>query len=152
MAFLQANSQVTYTGTTRESERFQSLCVFATIYGIGPTTARKLYDLGLRSIEDLERYYDVPPGADIASLEAQSITPNGVKIAPNKLPDMSIKVALVLREELDTPISRNEVEQMHQVVIAELDKIQPGCHSTIVGGSVVLYSLIQIFGGLIKKT
>jgi len=74
------------------------------------------------------------PGADLASLEEQLTTPNGVKIAPNKLPDMSIKVALALREELDTPISRDEVEQMHQVVMAELDKIQPGCHSTIVGG------------------
>lgn len=47
---------------------------------------------------------------------------------------MSIKVALALREELDTPIPRDEVEQMHQVVMAELDKIHPGCYSTIVGG------------------
>src|SRR5271154_1540753 len=128
-----------YTGTTRDSERFQALSVFATIYGIGPSTARKLYDLGLRTIEDLERYYDVPSGADIASLEAQLVTPNGAKIASDKLPDMSIKVALALREELDTPIPRDEVEQMHQVVMAELDKIQPGCHSTIVGGSVIYF-------------
>lgn len=130
-----------HTGTTRESERFQSLSVFATIYGIGPSTARKLYDLGLRTFSDLERYYDVPPGADIASLEAQLVTPDGVKIASNKLPDMSIKVALTLRGELDASIPRDEVEQMHQVVMAELDKIQPGCYSTIVGGFVLHHIL-----------
>lgn len=33
---------------------------------------------------------------------------------------MSIKVALALREEFDTPIPRDEVEQIHQVVMAEL--------------------------------
>jgi DNA polymerase mu len=70
-------------------------------------------------------------------LEAQAATPNDVEIVADKLPDISIKAALALREELDTPIPRAEVEQMHQVVMAELDKIQPGCHSTIVGGFVL---------------
>lgn len=49
------------------------------------------------------------------------MTPNGVKIAPSKLPDMSIKVTLALREKLNTPIPRDEVEQIHQVVMAELE-------------------------------
>lgn len=133
-SFIEVNS---CTGTIRESERFQSLSTFVTIYGIGPSTARNLYDIGLRSINDLERYYDVQPGADIASLEAHLLTPNGEKITANKLPDMSIKVALALREELDTPIPRDEVEQIHRVVMAELDKIQPGCLSMIVGGFVL---------------
>ena len=64
------------------------------------------------------------------------MTLNDIRIVADKLPDMSIKVALALRQELDTPIPRDEVEQMHQVVMAELDKVQPGCHSTIVGGFV----------------
>lgn len=32
---------------------------FTSIYGIGPTTAKKLYDLGLRSFEDLEKYGNI---------------------------------------------------------------------------------------------
>ncbi|KAJ3514753.1 hypothetical protein NLJ89_g2188 [Agrocybe chaxingu] len=141
------------TGTTRESERFQALSTFASIYGIGPVNARKLYDLGLRTIEDLERYYDVPPGSTVDDLpelqESALLTPNGKRIPQPlmsgtkgkgkgkgdvKLPDMSIKIALVLKEDLTTSIPRAEVEEMHQVVMKELQEIQPGCVSTIVGG------------------
>ncbi|CAA7260552.1 unnamed protein product [Cyclocybe aegerita] len=136
--------------TTRESERFQSLSTFASIYGIGPVKARKLYDLGLRTIEDLERYYDVPAGLtanDLPELqETALLTPNGNRIPQPlmssakgkgkdvKLPDMSVKIALVLREDLTTPIPREEVEEMHRVVMKVLEEIQPGCVSTIVGG------------------
>ncbi|KAF8963684.1 DNA polymerase mu [Flammula alnicola] len=122
--------------TTKASERFQSLSLFATIYGIGPSNARKLYDLGLRTIEDLERYYDVYPGSSVPSLEDffEETTPNGRRIPRDKLPDMSIKIALALREDFDIPISREEVEEMHRVVMKELHGIQPGCVSTVVGG------------------
>jgi len=47
------------TEEIRQSERFASLSLFASIYGIGPTTSRKLYDLGLRTLRDLEAYYEV---------------------------------------------------------------------------------------------
>ena len=131
-------------GTTRASERFQSLSTFASIYGIGPTNARKLYDLGLRTIEDLERYYDVPSGCTIESLQADSVqfTPNGIRIPKSKArpPDMSIKIALALREELEVPIPREEVEEMHRFVMKELHEIQPGCVSTIVGGLVCIFN------------
>lgn len=46
-------------GTTLHSARFKTLTVFNSIYGIGPHTARQLYALGLSSLEQLERYYDV---------------------------------------------------------------------------------------------
>lgn len=133
---------IRFEGTIRASERFQSLSAFASIYGIGPTNARRLYDLGLRTIEDLERYYDVPSGCTIESLQADSVqfTPNGVKIPKSKTspPDMSIKIALALREELEVPIPREEVEEMHRFVVKELREIQPGCVSTIVGGLVCI--------------
>lgn len=133
---------IRFKGTIRASERFQSLSAFALIYGIGPVNARRLYDLGLRTIEDLERYYDVPSGSTVESLQADSVqfTPNGVRIPKSKTspPDMSIKIALVLREELEVPIAREEVEEMHGFVMKELHEIQPGCVSTIVGGSVFI--------------
>jgi len=51
---------------------------------------------------------------------------------------MSIKIALALREELEVPIPREEVEEMHRFVVKELREIQPGCVSTIVGGLVCI--------------
>ncbi|KAF9529665.1 DNA polymerase mu [Crepidotus variabilis] len=153
--YIQESTEIT------SSERFQSLSLFSSIYGIGPVNARKLYDLGLRSIEDLERYYDVSAdtsASTVEELEEEMViyTPNGKRVptalaeSPRKstkdkaragvlgntykLPDMSIKVALMLRGELDQPIPRDEVEEMHRVVMKELQEIQKGCISTIVGG------------------
>ena len=135
----------------RLSERFQSLSLFTTIYGIGPVNARRLYDLGLRTIDDLERYYDLPArdkdtgafSTDVIAEEMVMRTPNGVRIpleatrtgkGPEKvLPDISIKIGLMLRDELDVPIPREEVDQIHSVVMRELEELQPGCFSTIVG-------------------
>jgi DNA polymerase IV len=33
----------------------------------------------------------------------------------------------MLRDELELPIPREEVEEIHQVVMSELEKLQPGC-------------------------
>lgn len=46
-------------GKISSSPRFQSLTLFTSIYGIGPHTARRLYALGLRTLEHLELYYGV---------------------------------------------------------------------------------------------
>lgn len=129
------------------------MSLFTTIYGIGPVNARKLYDLGLRTIEDLERYYDLPArdedtgafSADDIAEEMVMRTPNGVRIPleatrtgkrhekDKVLPDIGIKIGLMLRDELDAPIPREEVEEIHRVVMTELEALQPGCFSTIVG-------------------
>ena len=74
------------TETTRESERFKALSLFNTIYGIGPATARTLYDRGLRSLRDLEAYYEV----DIGSTPGEN----------SESTDMNIRIALELRGEL----------------------------------------------------
>ncbi|KAF4621400.1 hypothetical protein D9613_000864 [Agrocybe pediades] len=135
------NGYIQEAKMTRNDERFQALSAFASIYGIGPSNARRLYDIGLRTFEDLERYYDLTPGATVESLalEAESqFTPNGKKISTmmdkNKLPELSVKVSLALRNELDFGIPREEVEEIHKVVMQELDEVQPGCVSTVVGG------------------
>lgn len=147
-----------FSGEISSSERFICLSLFVSIYGIGPVNARKLYDIGLRTIEDLERYYDLPsrdsgPGAtafstEIIENELVVMTPNGKRVPlealrsgkgpgrGNVLPDLSVKIGLMLRDELELPIPREEVEEIHQVVMSELEKLQPGCVSTIVGGWV----------------
>ncbi|KAL1945250.1 hypothetical protein VTO73DRAFT_2101 [Trametes versicolor] len=45
-----------------------------------------------------------------------------------------IRVALGLREDLSKMIPRDEVEEIGRVVMRELDALEPGCVSTIVGG------------------
>lgn len=49
--------------TILASDRFKSLSLFTSIYGIGPNTARRLYSLGLRTVGDLEVYYGVERGS-----------------------------------------------------------------------------------------
>jgi len=74
------------TETMRESERFKALSLFNTIYGIGPATARTLYDRGLRSLRDLEAYYEVDAGSTPAENPEST--------------DMNIRIALGLRDDL----------------------------------------------------
>ena len=75
------------TETTRESERFKVLSLFNTIYGIGPATARTLYDRGLRSLRDLEAYYEVDAGSTTPAENSEST-------------DVDIRIALGLRSDL----------------------------------------------------
>lgn len=142
---------------TRASERYQALSCFATVYGIGPARAREYYDMGMRSMANLERYYDIqPPPESLDPENPKSIsmvnelvqelerrdneeiyTPNGKKVptkGTTKAPEVTIPVALALRRELDTSIPREEVEEIREVITRELDEFQPGCVSTVVGG------------------
>jgi len=89
--------------TILASSRFRSLSAFTSIYGIGPSTARQLYSLGLRTIQDLERYYEVEQGTEesekvkmvieqLVHLEDDDGTQDGMI-------EMSIRVALALRHD-----------------------------------------------------
>jgi hypothetical protein len=42
----------------QHSSYYQSLVAFNAIYGIGPTTARHFYHIGLRTTEDLKDHYE----------------------------------------------------------------------------------------------
>src|SRR6266850_3071552 len=74
------------TEEMKNSERFTSLSLFTSVYGIGPVTARKLYDRGLRTLRDLEAYYEVDA----------ELTP----VANSESTDMDIRIALELRNEI----------------------------------------------------
>lgn len=137
MSRVKNKSDMVFLEATRESEEFKALSTFSSIHGVGPVTARKLWELGLRTIEDMERYYDVKRDDD-STIDEPIYTPNGVLVPrKSKIPEISIKVGLFLREDFAAPIPRGEIEEIHQVVMTELDDIQPGCVSTIVGGYVL---------------
>lgn len=86
----------------------------------------------------MERYYDVPladDGTPVLPEDRPIYTPNGKRVPlSNRMPELDIRIALVLRHEFAVSIPRSEVEEMHNVVMAELEEMQPGCASTIVGG------------------
>ncbi|CCM02941.1 uncharacterized protein FIBRA_05056 [Fibroporia radiculosa] len=151
------SGKITEAQSILASERFQALSLFATIYGIGPTTARKLYALGLRSLDNLEVYYGVErdqgPSEEIIEVEKQTTSEQSYRNDKDKgrrrgvggwggekgegdegLGESWVRIALELREDLSIKIPRAEVEEMNRVVMAELDELEPGCVSTIAGG------------------
>ncbi|KAI0333302.1 Nucleotidyltransferase [Cubamyces sp. BRFM 1775] len=140
------SGRITEAQTIKSSERFQALALFSSIYGIGPNTARRLYNLGLRSLDDLEVYYGVERqeiiegGHDeIVEVEEKPRQSGWVRgqhghTDSEGLSDSWIRIALGLREDLSKKIPRDEVEEMGRVVMRELDELEPGCVSTIVGG------------------
>ncbi|KAJ6497660.1 hypothetical protein C8R45DRAFT_822634 [Mycena sanguinolenta] len=117
--------------TIAASSRFKSLSEFTTIYGIGAATARKLYDsFGLRTMDDVEEYY-----TDHEPLPLfHNPFPNEERHISTPAPVLSIRAALALRTDLDEKIPRAEVELMHDIVMREVERLKPGCMSTIVGG------------------
>ncbi|KAG8221279.1 hypothetical protein J3R82DRAFT_1445 [Butyriboletus roseoflavus] len=112
------------------SIRFLTLSAFNTIHGIGPHTARHLYSIGLRTLEDLEKYYEVTPGmireGTVSLIEAGPIKEIGV--------EKSVQVSLTLRHDFSQKIPRREVEEINRVIMQELESIEAGCKSIIVGG------------------
>lgn len=76
------------------STRFLTLSAFNSIHGIGPHTARHLYSLGLRSIEDLQKYYEVTPGiTDEGAVHLEPGTSKEIGV------EKSIKVSLALQHD-----------------------------------------------------
>ncbi|KAL1723700.1 hypothetical protein EV715DRAFT_190444 [Schizophyllum commune] len=115
--------------TIAASQRFQSLEAFTDLYGVGATTARKLYAAGCRTLEDVERYYGVHAGAK-SSASTKRLT---TTFKP-KIPSITPRVALELREDLARRIPRSEVEAIRVAVVEVLDEVRPGCVTVVVGG------------------
>ncbi|KAJ7502982.1 DNA polymerase mu [Mycena galericulata] len=125
------SGQIEESQTIAASARFQALSAFTTVYGIGPTTARKLFDgFGLRTLADVAAHYaDHPSSPPRAYRDGE----NASKIRV-RAPTLGITAALALQAELEEKIPRAEVETMHNLVMVELAALRPGCLSTIVGG------------------
>jgi DNA polymerase mu len=126
----------TCAATVSSTTRFQCLSEFTKIYGIGPATAKDLYSRGLRTIEDLKRYYDLPPDVDPTQLGylQQTHTKNTKNTTQENMRQITIPVGLALHDDLQEKIPREEVELIHKVVMEEVGHIREGCISTITGG------------------
>jgi Fingers domain of DNA polymerase lambda len=77
--------------TILEDNKYHILNDFASIYGVGPVTAKILYSEGLRTLEDLKSYYKVP--ADLKATTHQ-------KRNETFLAESWIDVSLALKEDL----------------------------------------------------
>ena len=67
--------------------------------------------------------------------EEDTPTPTGRRVPKmTRMPEMSVKVALSLRRDLQVTIPRAEVEEIHSVVMSELSSLQDGCVGAVVGG------------------
>ncbi|KAI1785267.1 Nucleotidyltransferase [Ganoderma leucocontextum] len=133
--------QISEAEAIKISERFRTLSLFASVYGIGPSTARRLYNLNLRTLDDLEIYYgvereEIEGQSEIVEVEEKPRKPGWTRgqHEDEGLGDSWVKIAIGLREDLMKKIPRAEVEEMDRVVMKELDEFEPGCVSTIVGG------------------
>ncbi|KAG1824339.1 uncharacterized protein BJ212DRAFT_1423397 [Suillus subaureus] len=124
--------RITEAQTMLADPRFQSLSTFITIHGIGPYTARRLYGLGLRTLEELERYYEVKPG--VSDEETMSLLDADASANTEAAAEQSIKIGLALRHDLSQTIPREEVEDINRTIMRELSHIQKGCKSVIAGG------------------
>ncbi|PVF97046.1 Nucleotidyltransferase [Serendipita vermifera] len=113
------------TGMIEETQKLQNdpmydiLAEFTKIYGIGPSKARQLYDLGMRSFDDLKGHFsrELESGKSKDAVYTQSLLHS-----------------LALHHEFEVKISRAEVEQIARVVTEELENIHPGFVHTITGG------------------
>ncbi|KAH9925944.1 Nucleotidyltransferase [Epithele typhae] len=133
--------KVSEAETIKSSERFKVLSLFTSVYGIGPTSARRLFNLGLRSLEDLEIYYGVeryvsPHDGGLVEMEQAPQKPGGGKhmVYDDGLGDNWVRVALGLRGDLEKKIPRAEAEEMYRVVVHELNDLEPGFVSIMAGG------------------
>ena len=87
-----------FAETIATSIRFLALKELASVHGIGPLTARRLYDLGLRSVTDLRNYYGVDPDDESEDMESHTTeeTPN------SKENEVGIKAALRVYDDITT--------------------------------------------------
>ncbi|GJE94629.1 Nucleotidyltransferase [Phanerochaete sordida] len=128
------SGQISEARTIASSERFKALTLFSSIYGIGPSTARRLYALGLRTVEDLEVYFGVLPEEEESQLVELEHREKPGRADDAGLGETWIKIALGLRKDFELKVPRAEVEEMGRVITDELNVLEPGCVSTIVGG------------------
>jgi hypothetical protein len=92
-----------YVETILADKKYHILDEFASIYGIGPSTAQALYAKGARTVEDLVKYYKVP--ADLKDTTQQSR-------AEPVTSENWIEVSLALKDDLN--IKCDYLASLHQ--------------------------------------
>ncbi|KAJ3280201.1 hypothetical protein HK104_000831 [Borealophlyctis nickersoniae] len=101
-------------GTIREAESikkdewFRVVDTFASVYGVGPNTAREWYNKGYRSVE-----------------EVRALEKNVTKIQ---------RIGLEMWDDFKQKMTRADVEEMLALLRETLDDVEPGCIIEPVGG------------------
>ncbi|ODN80607.1 hypothetical protein L202_02797 [Cryptococcus amylolentus CBS 6039] len=127
------------TGTVAESQtilsspRFLALLAFASVYTIGHHRARELYDLHhCRSLEDVKRHF-----ADMEG-DGEDTKDEREKVKRRKEGRMKaveiVEEWMKLKEELDQPIPREEVEEIAACIMEHVGAFISDCQHTICGG------------------
>ncbi|XP_071827213.1 DNA-directed DNA/RNA polymerase mu-like isoform X3 [Apostichopus japonicus] len=92
-------------------EWFEVMQAFTGIFGCGPATARKWYDLGHRTLDDIRR-------SEYSNLSIEQ------------------RKGLEHFTDLNTPVTRREAEKIHSIVKTEAERILPGVTVIMTGGFI----------------
>ncbi|XP_002731933.1 DNA nucleotidylexotransferase-like [Saccoglossus kowalevskii] len=95
----------------KSSEWFKTIQLFVGIYGCGPATARKWYNMGYRTLEDIKKSTTIHLTADQR---------NGIRFY----------------DDLQTPVIRREAEAIRNFIIEEIKEISNDFTVVITGGFI----------------
>ena len=107
--------EIVNTGTLRKYEelrsmpQIQAISVFSNIFGVGPKTARKWYNLGLRTLDDVQN------GKCGVALDRRQ------------------KMGLKYFDDFNVKIPRSEVQDIEKLVKCEAERVCPGSTVMICG-------------------
>ncbi|XP_070541443.1 DNA nucleotidylexotransferase-like isoform X2 [Ptychodera flava] len=93
------------------SQWFQTMKLFTGVYGCGPVTARKWYDMGCRTLQDLKKS------------EKISLSKDQIK-------------GLEYYDDLQVPVTKVEAEALRNFIIEELNQISGELSVLITGGFI----------------
>ncbi|XP_071947648.1 DNA nucleotidylexotransferase-like isoform X2 [Antedon mediterranea] len=91
------------------SEWYKVILMFTGVFGCGPVTAKKWFDKGCRSLEDVKKHF-------VNSLSREQ------------------KIGIEYYSDLNTPVRQKEAELIRQIVCDEAVRILPETTVTITGG------------------
>lgn len=138
----------------KESEKYQTLNLLASVFTVGTSTAFELYTkYGCRSLEDVAQHYaqrealewdtgvvgeGIPVGhsfrAESGRRKRRSRDAQRRRMQGKMSQAEIVREWIALREELEEKIPRAEVEEIAACVQDALDTLLPGCRMTITGG------------------
>jgi len=126
------------TGHIAESEeilassRFKALRLFASIYTVGPHTAKELYDKHhCRTLDDVRLHYEsmAEVSEPLRPKEKARRQKEGGMLQTDIVAEW-----IKIKDELDSKISRREVQEIADCVMENLNLLVHGCKYTLCGG------------------
>ncbi|KLT45462.1 Nucleotidyltransferase [Cutaneotrichosporon oleaginosum] len=141
--------QIAEAEEIKASSRFQALRLFSSVWSVGHSTAAALWREGCRDLEDVRLYFlrtDPAPqleeddsgwghGYEWDRATAREERAKNRRRENGKMTREEVVGAwLGLKDELDRPIPRDEVQEIGDIVAEHLDALAPGCSQTITGG------------------